>query len=832
MNQDQYQEEETRRFLEELERFFDISRDRDRLRVYDINVIGSGGLAVPYVYALTEDLLKPNSVIRTINWWTREKEISDKIFSSEELKKKLYHRFNVYCDGRMEDGGAQSYKIRERIQIKPYRSLTQLQEIVKSSSTKNPMWESDLTVILNRYDTQFLFNNIDGEIKPKTREELEKLNTKNMMLDANTLFYKELSDEKECIETLIKGQEQISEIREILNKYCEKNGRPARIGNSLIDSLIGNAAFAKALRGYNGTVINMANPVEIVNMQFASHSNVPINRIFAPTDNDYARLHVILKDAYKEVLHKEFAGKLYVPPIIGPHNEFMTVDRNTIFFDDKTFDETFEGKFSDNIFGKIITELKRYGTDYKERYGESPIDTVHNSLIPATMLMLYEKNSSKMRGCIYSPDHRMFTDGEFTLQRGHVQPQLEYLAKLPQDLRTEIKKATAFDTELIKELSAVEGVFDTKGLKIAKVPNVPPEIKTKTNVWDMMEKVLSSNGKIAKINVTAYFRSAAIDNRHAVNKYRFNGSINPEITRYQLTVPDVNIAKLDHVLRNTQINSFDAQGNRLVIVSERGHSDGPTDYHLHQYQNSSLIEKPEKIILGANESIKEIVLNNDIYMLIRSDDGKHLFKFDKKMRDLGIIPSKECKKIVPYKSGVAGFFRNEVYYYDKKWQLLTRTDNNISDIIQIDTTNNIMYYMSDASTPNTKTFVAHDLERNISRTFDAQRNGFRAYSDDNGIQIWTILGNAIKCADYNSKRNLFENNGSASEISTIPIENANIWTVQRDIATLSNGQYIDSYDRIHGDKNYLSLLIKNNNRILPISVGAVRQYYPAEGVLK
>ena len=839
-----YSNEDMEKFLDELDRFFDLSYDLNRLKRYNINVIGSGNLAKPYVYALAEESTRPHNVINRINWWTRS-QMNKKTGtrSDEDLKEEFIHNFNHYTHDEKDE--KKYTTIRKNVLIRPYREIKDLNRIVEEAE-KQGSNEASLTVILNRYDAEFSFNKIYDEHDPRkivsiermTREQLEKkFSTDDIKLYARTLFYKDLFGYEDCLEAIIENQEIVLQMRSILEKY-NPEAQDDRIKNNLINSLIGNAAVAKAFTGYNGTIINMVNPVEIMNTQFASHSGIPVNRIFSPIDNDYARFKAILKEEYFKAFNVEYEGNIHIPSILGPHNKYMNVNRDKIFFDDKTFEEIFKNQFPDKIFAEALNKLRKFGTSFYDKHGETSKDTVP-SLIAATKVMLYEQNSSEMRGCVYAPDQNIFTGRDYTIQRGCIKPVFLNLEKLPAELKLELDRGTEFDRGIIKEMSTIKDIFGKYNHETAIVPDVPPDTRPNRDITDMINQIQQANGKVAKIKFRAYFRSAKSDNRRAIHEYRFDGSINPEVIGYQFILPDEDILLLDHELFNSQINNFDAEHSKLVMLAARGHQKDPTDYYINEYIDSDF-KASHKIVLGVKDRIKQLILNKDIYLLVRKEQGpdksKHdyLYTFKDTMQNLGKAPIDEFAGIVSYKNGVAGFFDKEVYQYEKEWKLLIRTDNSIADIIKMDSENKILYYLADTDNPRIKTYVAHDMENNTSRSFNAKRKGFYPFSDEQGIQIWTMNDNKIQCAEYNNKKDLFMNKTSNEiiEIDSMPLVGASIWAMQRDIMALDNSTYIDSIGRTPpGENRYFSLVIKNNKRIAAIPVGSVRQYTPAGGVL-
>lgn len=850
--------------LREIDNFFNISYDSSRLRRYDINVIGSGNLARPFVYALADDLLHPYGVIDTITWWTRDHHTMFGTKSGDELRENLYQRFNCRERHKPYADTKKILDIRKRIIIRPYTSLTDLftdnDSIIARSKSKDPQTQGDLVVILNRYDAIGpLFNNIDGNHVPKTRQEVEQylskdnigllagvddkekwkkiLSNENIWLNANTLFYREKGDYEGCVQTLLQNQDMIKAIIDVVEGYCKDNEGMYRTKNSLVNSLIGNAALAKALKGYEGTVINMANPVEIVNHQFATHSGIPMNRIFAPTENDYARLKVILKDVYYDAFGKEFEGEMSVPPVIGPHDPRMIIERDKIFYDDKSFDELFEHQLPDKIFGYVMQKFRTYGTIHMDRYNRPAEDTVLNSLLPAVKIMLYEKNEEWMRGCIFNHKEKIFTGGQFTLRRGHVVPDFSHIDTLKDPLKKEFITAITSDKELIERLSSIDGTFGPYFSEYAQIPSLPEtdaidkETLMQGIVANTIDAMFKPDGKLADLDFSMYFRSSSSENRHAVNKYKFYGSINPEFTGYHYIMPGVKASEMDRELRNAQLNSFDAQGDRLVILAQRVHSQDPNDYYLSEYHPKKS-DIHHKVNLSIGESIEQMVLNGHAYMLVNRSDGKHLYLFDDKMHDLGRIPVKNFTAILPFGNSVAGFFKNEVYHYDDGWKMLSHTDDSIDTIVNIDPVNNILYYMVEDRLIGLKTFVARDILSNESAKFDAYRHGFSAYSDKDGIQLWTIGDKGIACLEYNSKKDLLKNHEDMHTcLGSIPVKDGQIWTVKRDIAALDNGQYLDQYGIIHSDNRQFSLLVRTNRHILPIEIKELRQYQPAGGVL-
>jgi len=851
-NNPSYHEEDIFDSIEEIDRFFNISYDRSRLRNYNIDVISSGNLATPCMYFLAEEAARPNSIINNINWWTRSmihsngKQSNDKAKSRQnedveqwrsetELREKLQNRFNFYLSERTRYGEERYNRIMNKVNIIGYNSVKDLEKIVRESNNPDSSNIANLTIILNRYDVITPIFNTDehGKIlNKKSREEIIKCLDPNLMTVTDTLFYKEKSDYNACLETLISNQDKILEMDNILNEHRAHNDVDARIEDGLISSLIGNASLAKAFKGYNGTILTMTNPVEIVNQQFASHSNIPANRIFSPEDNDYARLTVLLKEAYNaELRGNEFSGRLKVPPILGGHGNHMFFLRDDTFFGDRTFDETFGPEISDSVYADVLEKLRKFGTEYKRIYGKPAEDTLYNSLIVAIKMMLYEQNSEKMRGSIYSPEHKVFTGLEFTLQRGCIKHiQLNELSELSPQSQQELMDAINPDKELIDKMSKIEGIFGNYKPRLAPIPEVPPE--KKTGLDELIIRMQLPSIKVKEISFSAYFRSitnVSSINR-IINRYAFNESTNPKITPYHFDINEVDIKHDKRELENTQIHSFGVQKDRLIILAERGHTLKPTDYYINEYNNVSL-KSSNKISFNPGTSIKQLLLNDNVYLLMRTTEGQQVYAFDGKIHNLGRTPEKkDFKAIIPNGKSIAGYTHNEIYSFDNGWKLLTKTNDNIDTVICIDSINKILYYLVDNENRKIKTFVAKDLEECSSRTFNAKRYGFQPYSDNNGIQIWTLLDDNIRCFDYDSKRHLFTNDGRDMQIEGIPIKEANIWAVQRDIAALDNTSYVDSTGQIRGDKKYFSLLIKNHKRIYAVPVESMRQYDGRGGV--
>jgi len=843
-------EENKMKLLRELGKFFDISEHDKRLRPYTINVIGSGNIAVPYVQTLARMAIEHDSIKR-INWWKRQQKIP---CNSDTTNSILYYDLKQSLNGLFSDRikGSRMYDIlTDKVKVIGYDSSESLREIVETSKRQNPALEADMTVILANFDTDFLFDkkNLERERIPKTLNQLKHMGKSRIMLYANTLFHKNKREYNACLDTLVQNQSIILDMHKLIEDYSKDNNiSQERLKIYMVNSLFGNKTLAQTLEGYTGTIINMSTPIEIINHQFASHSNIPVNKIFSPIDNDYCRLQVILKEAYRTLMGRPFIGDIRTE-IVGDHNELMTFNRNKTFFGDKKFDEIFRDKNPDAVFNYSLEKVRNFGCDYLSTHGKTSVDTVYNSLLTATAMLVNEHNSMNIHGCIYNKDYKIFTGGGFRIQRGIAIPKLIDMDSIDKDISKEFNKSIEFNRGLISKLKSVDGLF---GKYEPRFENVPDIDEVKEVVFDekkvinkmtdkllengltdkIIEGIQQSNGKVAKIKFTAYFKSS--ENRLAVNKYTFNGSNNPEITRNQFTIKGDDIIYANSELKYTQLHSFDVQNNKLVILAERSHSRRSTDYYLSEYKNSSQVAS-YKINFDPRSSIKQLVLNKHIYLLAREQDGQSresqgIYIFDNTIHKLGKTP-KEFTGIMPYHDSIIGFSGNEIYQFNEEWNLLATTENIIDSVVKIDSKNNILYYLADTD-DNVRTFVAQDLDQRASRNFSAANRGFYPYSDNNGIQVWTILDNKIQCSEYDSKKGLYTNDGKTIIMDSIPLKRVSIWSAQRDIAALDNSQYINSIGKIHGDSNnkYFGLIIKNNNHIYHIPVTSMQQYDPAGGI--
>jgi len=291
----------------------------DRLREYTINVIGSGNLGEPYVLAMAAELAKPKSMIKKINWFTREHLNKAGENKTLELRKRIENEFNYGLHDRRGKHTEGYNKIMENVAIKGFTKLSELRDAIKESENDDTEKYGNLTVILTDYNTDFLYNIFENKrtkvkrIIAKTRDELKSMKKSKIIFNANTMVYKNFSDIDERLDSLMYMQELTRKISESVNDFCNETGiMPSRFSH-LTPNLIGNMALAKALEGYNGTVLSMTNPVESITQQFAFHSKIPVNRIVAPIENDYCRLQVLIRRYYYEVHDgKYFKGRIEV----------------------------------------------------------------------------------------------------------------------------------------------------------------------------------------------------------------------------------------------------------------------------------------------------------------------------------------------------------------------------------------------------------------------------------------------------------------------------------------------------------------------------------------
>jgi len=445
-----------------------MSLDSDKK--WTINVIGAGNLAKPYVFKLAEKIANGNESIKRVNWWVRDYKTGEGITHREDLESTLEQNLTGY----LKENNTKAYtQAIDKIKVRGFRNLEDLKKIVEASQKQNFVKESDLTLILTRYDLSFLFKNtttsysdtILKELVPKNAKEIAAIGKERVILEANTLRYVKrpaIHDKypefgyTECIENLLKIQKQVLNINEALEGYCKEINKEHFRLNGLAYTLIGNQALAQALEGYEGTIINMINPVEISNYQFAAHSKIPANKIFAPVENDYTRFTVFILQAYKDIFGKSFKGELTVPPILGPHNEFIYADQKQIFFDKISFDKMFAGNSPNNIFDQIIEKTRTYGINYAKTHGKAPEDTVYNSLITTTNILL-KSEDTPIRGCVYDKDNKIFTGAQFILQNEKIALIKRNNLGMSQKLIEQLEKSVQNDKELQEYLTNSKG---------------------------------------------------------------------------------------------------------------------------------------------------------------------------------------------------------------------------------------------------------------------------------------------------------------------------------------------------------------------------------------
>ncbi|MGV8172359.1 MAG: hypothetical protein ACP5OA_06730, partial [Candidatus Woesearchaeota archaeon] len=804
----------------------------EQLREYTINVIGSGNLGIPYVLHMASILARPNSTIKTINWITREYEDKNKDLKTGILNKIIDDEFSHNVSNRQGNNSWIYEKIKSNVNIKGYTNIAELKEIIRESVNPDIKKHGNLTVILTDYDTSILFNKFEGKnpkeniFVPKTRAELKSMGESEILLNARTLSYESLHGFNECIESLIETQQRIDTIKKTVEKFCSTTGITPSRYSLLPQSIIGNMAIAKAFEGYTGTVINMTNPNEEITQQFAFHSRMPVNRIFASIENDYCRLNIIIRNVYHEIFGNHFKGKLAIPTIYGPHNEWMESERESILFDGIPFDKVFQRHKADELFDKIKINWRNYGTVHKLKYGVVCPDTVPNSLIPASLMIVNEQDSEVMRGCIYDKEYGIFTGGDFKLQIGHViQESSQNIERLPIPIRKKIIKGIGLDRHLTEELSEIDGLTGLVLEGPAKIPDASQvhkvhKISAEEYVTDITKKTILpelqeikkdievlKNGKdktsdvmFPQLNFSVYTRP--LDNSRIVKRHIFTGEAGPVTKEYQFIIPGSNVSDSFHELERTKIKNFGIYADSLVMLAVRQRKDKSKTFYINGYDinNKNTLEYSRIFSYNPNEGILSMVLSDRIYLLVNESKRQHISIFNPKKGNIEeLCNTDNLSGIIPYSGSILGFTKDRYFKFNgaNRLDLIYQSKVSNNGKIYVDSINNILYYVarddSDIKEYSMtkehhvqKEIIAQDLNNDISRTFKSDPNGFGVYSDSGGIQIWTTLDDTVRLLNFKNKQDVFKDGLNSISSRNISLRQHHIQTIRRDMAIMYN----------------------------------------------
>lgn len=409
---------------------------------YDINLIGyPGTITKTFLGKFATDMAKNNFkginkvniYFREKNYFSQEKNLKYNV-DSTKFKMNLSMIIN---SGLSANESAQKYvsdNFDKKFNFNPIRHISDLSKIVDDSKK---IKGRAITLVSSRYDYSYLF---DGERKLSVDEILNKIKQTHLsskkkielnnsevlnylLFELKTNFadfphdalYKDLNIIGDIQEKRLNNEKALDEFKQ------DRNIKTKSRLDMLVDNLIGVSELGKTQRGYEGIDMIIANDSDYTTHNFLASSDIPANKVFAPTRNDYERLKVLIYEAFRE--HKGPTEELTirVPIPLGKHGGKLAIDFSKIKFGGRSWDETF-GIQSRYYADKIRKQVEDWGLDWANATGEVAEDTAH-ALFADIVSIIGEKEESDYvtRGSVFNPEKKMVITGVLKFKDGLIE---------------------------------------------------------------------------------------------------------------------------------------------------------------------------------------------------------------------------------------------------------------------------------------------------------------------------------------------------------------------------------------------------------------------------
>jgi len=796
-------------------------------RDYTINMIGYGTQGKPTLFGLGQLITQHPTNIKRINVWLR---------SGYEDRKR---EFETQFSGLLKSSSTRGIydRLTNIVQFHPFHRINNLGAKIVSNAQNNQE-ESDLLVITARYDD---FNKImridsnkvivlDNENKEKVLEEPTVLKIVQTTINNSPDSY------EECAEVLRETLEKRSKLEELVSGFQKRKGTQLERFSMLRDNVIGITELGKAISGYPGTVLNLVNDTEITTYGLCAEAEIPINRIFAPAENDVARLQVILRSHYEKEKNEKFIGDIDFLNVYGGHGEFITFDYKKIRFNHQPFEEVFSDS-PEGHYEIIREEAMKFGTTFAKRNKRTSDDTVWCSTIPVIKGVISETPKS-YRGGVFNSDFQAFTGLNFRLKAGTIiQPDAKNIEQLSQRVQDEFLEGNKTIKELTNLLIEKEYFKRIKNLELAPIPDIPKQerkgfvgrlvrgqeelrtdmayVKSEVGRLSQMEERIEELTKELKkakrmpdeerirketelknlqmeealtkqIDATIYLPGIQDKNNEhlKITRYSFDSNLRPTINTYSCDLRGIVKKNLTREHMNMSIHKIEVTNNQLFSLIYRGHSNKRNEYRLFSFDlktgDKTTGEKIEPKIEGERDRrfrIEDMIAHaGDIIMSIKDANENYLATYSLKNNSFEKFMETESlvKLMFPYE-GILLLTEEGVYHNETR---ILSLEDETTGVYQLLPKNKVLVY----GVGNAVCLA--DLETGQKKLFPSTKPFFDVKEFGEAIQLITAVDkNALEVTNYNSKVELFENvcqphpiiKPEFTDLNNIFIQNKNIF---------------------------------------------------------
>ncbi|MFH1770085.1 MAG: hypothetical protein ABH828_00860 [archaeon] len=764
---------ERKEFLEFLEKQVKrgTAQTKDSWRDYTINVIGYGNIGKNYVRGLEPLILEPDSNIKQVNVWIRN--------SVEDAAIEFHNDFNS-LEWKDYD------KIVEKVKFKRFWQIEDLTEITENA--KDNSEESDMLVLFSRYNFKNIAKNLENLSKQEVVNKIRTTIKGNPKSYQDALIY---------LNTALK---QSLDLEAIITGFQQETGINISRFNLLPGNIVGLKHLGSVLKGYQGTVVNLVNDIDITNYVFAAEADIPVNRIIGPADTDVARLKTAIKDVYFDFTGEVYKGEIESPPIYGSHGEFMAFEYTKIKFGSISFQVIF-GEESENIGNLLLDKVKKYGIDFKEKNEVTSIDTIRNTLLPLTAAIVSEKPEKTFRGSIYHKEFNGFAGLNFEIKGGTViTPEVAIMESLSSECEKDFRKGTKIVQELTS-LLAEKGYIQELNPRTDGLPEIPEKKEQETLVEVIIEgaknivKELIGNKeeklktKLAKSIDTEIYLPSSEQKRVILGTPLKNNLIHRAL-EYTVSIPreegEYDWREREH--QKMGIGEFKVSDKEIFVVAERPHGNKTMEYRIFTFDinNDSTPTYVSKPITSEDVDFRleeMVVNNNEIYFLKKENGETTISKYNRDSNEFFDLQRVEDDiiSLTPYQGKILVTSNNKVSLFDDEiMEEIYTSEENIGAVQKTSEIEKVLFY----TTENGEGVVAVDLEGKFNPvSFETRYDSFDfIHIDNRGFQVATLTEEGIKVENFKNKKNLFAEKPSIYyELKDSDLQDANIWMPNKNV---------------------------------------------------